>query len=492
MSDERVPSEMIFQPPFPSFSDALEHWAGDRPGKPALAGFRRQQDDSASRGTWVQWTGTWVQWTGTWVQWTWAELADRVRRRADEIQRESPQLLLQQSDQSVDELIESLACLRLRIPHCPLDRRLGSQVTENRVRWLREHQPPSGANDGIVLWTGGSTGDGRAVCLSQRALLVNAAAKLNAVPQDVDWVRLTVLPISHAYARTSDVGTWLLSGGTLALSLGQKTLAEMVKRVRPHAINAVPVITRRLWELRDAPGMRRFRVLGCGGAAMSSDEFNVWRDADVEVIQGYGLTEAGPVICSASPSNTQSTSTTRAACVGEMVAAWQHRLDTNQVLHVRGPAVMDGYWGDPHATSQVIDAQGWLNTGDRMRVDADGQWSVLGRADDRLTLANGVTIDPMIVERQVAGVAGVSAAMLRVDDAGHAELWLDLPGGETAAIGIVVRMLKHPRWASLGKFHIAVFDPPLDVSHGELTLKGNVHRRNVARRRFGSSAGETV
>ena len=148
-----------------------------------------------------------------------------------------------------------------------------------------------------ILWTSGTTSEPRAVLLSAAGQFANATAKLNAVPQFESEIRLTVLPLSHAYARTCDFGTWLLSGCTLAVCLGYQGMLRRLERVKPNLINAVPSMASRM--LREKPrNLNRLRLLGCGGAPLDSSDFERWDSQGVTVIQGYGLTEAGPVICS--------------------------------------------------------------------------------------------------------------------------------------------------------------------------------------------------
>ena len=148
------------------------------------------------------------------------------------------------------------------------------------------------------------------------------------------------------------------------------------------------------------------RLLGCGGAAISESAFEHWQRLGVAVIQGYGLTESSPVICSATPTNA------KPGLVGRFVEGWETKIQDQQLL-VRGPHVMLGYWDDPVATASRIDRDGWLATGDHVEVDAQsGQLRILGRVDDVIVLASARKIHPATVERAVERVDGVRHAML--------------------------------------------------------------------------------
>ncbi len=140
--------------------------------------------------------------------------------------------------------------------------------------------------------------------LSYDNLFQNASGKLLAVPQTPGDVRLTLLPIWHAYARTCDLITWLLSGCSLAIGFGFADWLRLAPIVRPTLINTVPSMAQRIADTEFASrSTSRLHLLGCGGAAMSEALFDPFTDRGITVIQGYGLTEASPVICSATPQN---------------------------------------------------------------------------------------------------------------------------------------------------------------------------------------------
>jgi long-chain acyl-CoA synthetase len=274
----------------------------------------------------------------------------------------------------------------------------------------------------LILMTSGTSGRSKAVTLSRRNLSTNAMAKLAAVPQTSDDLRLTLLPICHAYARTCDLGTWLLSGSRLAISSGWDGWQRLAAQVRPTLVNTVPSIAMRMLDLPPtSPETSRLRLVGCGGAALPADAFERFRWRGITVIQGYGMTETSPVICSATPENA------RAGFVGTPVAGWQTRVDAEGRLSVRGEGVMVGYWGDAASTAQRC-SDGWIDTGDIVEVDpTDGQFRILGRADDRITLSNGRKLYPLPIEQRVMLVPQVRHAILVADDR-HTELWIDIEG----------------------------------------------------------------
>lgn len=301
----------------------------------------------------------------------------------------------------------------------------GSSVSDCAQALLDRQTRHSHDHPSVILMTSGTSGRSKAVTLSRQNLSTNAMAKLVAVPQTPDDLRLTLLPICHAYARTCDLGTWLLSGSRLAISSGWDGWQRLAAQLRPTLINTVPSIAMRMLELPAAsPETSRLRLVGCGGAALPADAFERFRWRGITVIQGYGMTETSPVICSATPENA------RAGFVGTPVAGWQTRVDADGRLSVRGEGVMVGYWGDADGMAQrCID--GWIDTGDIVEVDpADGQFRILGRADDRITLSNGRKLYPLPIEQRVMLVPQIRHAILVANDR-HTELWIDIQGRNT-------------------------------------------------------------
>ncbi|MEO1529365.1 MAG: AMP-binding protein [Planctomycetota bacterium] len=289
-------------------------------------------------------------------------------------------------------------------------------------------------DDALILWTGGTTGESKGVVLSHASLHSNAAAKLRAVPQSVDDLRLTLLSISHGYARTSDLGTWLLSGCRLAIGRGFQGWEDYAG-TRPTLINAVPSLAERLIDTHtDA-----LRLLGCGGASMATDAFEAWRDRGVTVIQGYGLTETGPVICSQTP---QSSIAER---VGGFVDGWEHRIEGER-LFVRGRHLMSRYLDDPEATADVLAADGWFDTGDLVRWDDQAdQLEIVGRSGDRITLSNGHNVDPVRIETRYAALAAIrNAVVMCSEDTRRVELWIEWEGDQRVDVSPVTESFA--RW----------------------------------------------
>lgn len=415
------------------------------------------------------------------------------------------------SDNSIGSVIIALACMNLGLIEFPFDHRLTK--AEMKKRWspigglwvepsmaeqylvsggksstftsfdLNPNRPPD--SPALVLWTSGTTGTPKGVTLSNQNLLGNARAKLKAVPEYPEDRRLNVLPLCHGYARTCDLGTWLISGCTLAVTLGYHGLKSLASSVAPTLLNVVPSLAKRLLTDKEVLGLDQLRLLGCGGAGLGEEDFINWSEGrGVTVIQGYGLTETSPVICSATPAETAP------GVVGNFVEGWEHKISEGQ-LYVRGSHVMRGYWDDPHATQGKIDSEGWLATGDQVEFNPETkQVKILGRVDDVIVLNNAIKIQPQTSERRVNTIGGVCNAIL-INRQGL-ELWVDLePTKESvenqrAEMSHQIRQLLGEK-IGLQSYSIHYFSPPLEEA--ELTLKGTLRREQIMLNRFSNQAG---
>ncbi|MCC9657149.1 AMP-binding protein [Rhodopirellula halodulae] len=445
--------------------------------------------------------------------WTWGQMANVVHRSAEKICNEvtwhdRDRHLAYSCHNTPHDVTISLACLAVGAVEIPIDaylpasqqQRLHSQSRAatweadedhtlaplhdqsiaDSIEWLQAASDRVDVDaPSLVLWTSGTTSQPRGVVLSQRNLTTNARAKLTAVPQSVTDVRLSLLSIAHAYARTSDMGTWLLSGCRWALGRGRSTLRSLPTGLQPTHINAVPLLIDELLRQKaeQATSLKSLAVVGCGGVAMSEKQFNACQQHGLHVVQGYGCTESSPVICSASPENA------RPNRVGPLVDGWSAKI-LDQRLSVKGPGVMLGYLDDPASTREKISSDGWLDTGDLVQVDSDGQYQILGRADDVIVLPTGFKIFPASVERSVQRIDHVDQAVLLQ----HKEqlfLLVSLSGNSTVRSTLHGKVLSRLQEDLPPKTEVEIkwLERPLSIESGELTAKGTP-RRSVIRQRL--------
>jgi long-chain acyl-CoA synthetase len=254
-----------------------------------------------------------------------------------------------------------------------------------------------------ILYTSGTAGRPRGVMLSQGNLASNAAAAADIHDAGVDQVRLCVLPLSHIYARTCDLYTWVYRGCQLVIGENRDTLARDCQLVTPTALNAVPFLYQRISEKIAASGaankaaaLRQFfggkmERLTSGGAPLAPNVEAWYAKQGLPILQGYGLTEASPVI-SASTFEAH-----RFGSVGRPLPGVEVRIADDGEVLTRGPHVMLGYWRDEALTAEVV-RDGWLYTGDLGDLDADNFLFIRGRKKELIVLSTGKKVSPTRVE----------------------------------------------------------------------------------------------
>jgi len=265
----------------------------------------------------------------------------------------------------------------------------------------------SGEDLATILYTSGTTGAPRGVMLTQRNLATNAIATTDQIGPPPGEVRLCMLPLSHIYARTCDLYSWIYHGGRLVLAQSRETVFSDCATAQPTAINAVPYFYQKAVDaLRDTGGQTddelrqllggRIQQCYCGGAALAPEVDRFFADRGLPILCGYGLTEASPVI------SITRTDTYVAGTVGRPLSNLEVRLAPDGELLVRGPSVMRGYWQDSGATAAAL-VDGWLHTGDLASLDVEGNLRITGRKKELMVLATGKKVAPTQVEQLLAG-----------------------------------------------------------------------------------------
>jgi long-chain acyl-CoA synthetase len=255
-----------------------------------------------------------------------------------------------------------------------------------------------------ILYTSGTTGEPKGVCLTHGNLVSNTFATLAMFTQYEDDMRLCFLPLSHIFARTCDLYTWIASGAQLALAENRETVIADAQAVHPTHISGVPYFYDRIFRaLCDAgkaetPGAvkallgRQIRMCASGGAALPDHLFDFFQKQELPICQGYGLSESSPVITVNPPGAAKRSSAGRAIPGVEIRIA-----DDGEILS-RGPHIMRGYWNNEAATREAIDEDGWLHTGDIGRLDDDGYLFITGRKKEIIVTALGKKVAPVLVE----------------------------------------------------------------------------------------------
>lgn len=279
-----------------------------------------------------------------------------------------------------------------------------------------------------ILYTSGTDGAPKGVCLTHRNLLSNAQAIADVLPMARHPLTAVALPLHHGFALTSQLLATLLVGGTVQLfrnlAFPFPVLQEM-QREAAEGFAAFPNTFRKLAAIPDLQelDLSCVRYVSTAGAALSLDDLPLIRQVfpRATVYHSYGLTEAGPRVATISEKDPRFF----AGAVGRPIPGTRVRVvaDGRVVspgergeVQVSGPGVMVGYWNAPLETSRVLE-DGWLRTGDQGGVDEEGYLYVVGRRDDMLT-GHGEKVSPVEVEAVLERHAQVrEAAVVAVDDA---------------------------------------------------------------------------
>jgi long-chain acyl-CoA synthetase len=240
----------------------------------------------------------------------------------------------------------------------------------------------------------------------------------------------------------------------------------------------------------------RLRYFVSGGAPLAPEINKFFFAAGLTILEGYGLTETSPVIAVNGPG------AVRIGTVGRPLPGVEVAIGADGEILTRGPHVMKGYYNKPDATADVIDADGWLHTGDVGEL-ADGFLTITDRKKDIIVTAGGKNIAPQPIENKVRTNRFVSQAVmigdkrrfpsiLIVPDWDQVEKWAAAEGlgassrAELAASAAVRSKIEAEVKRELSGFanfeqpkKVAVLEHDFTIDRGELTPKLSVKRRVV-------------
>lgn len=259
-----------------------------------------------------------------------------------------------------------------------------------------------------LIYTTGTTGAPKGVMLTHRNLLFVAAVSSTLRGLTPDDRAYGVLPLTHVYGLTSVMLGTLYAGACLYLC-PRFTPDGLLAALRDHhltIVQGVPAMYARLLERLGAaarPLQTRLRFAYAGGSPLPPTlKAQVEQLLGLPLHNGYGLTESAPTV-----SQTRLDQPRGDTSVGHLIPGVEARVlrpdgslaapgDVGE-LWIRGPNIMRGYYRAPDLSAAVIDADGWLNTGDMVRQDADGALFVVGRSKE-LIIHAGFNVYPLEVE----------------------------------------------------------------------------------------------
>jgi fatty-acyl-CoA synthase len=323
-----------------------------------------------------------------------------------------------------------------------------------------------------LLYTSGTTGRPKGVMVPHRMVAWNGYNTVVGWRLRDDDVSPIFTPLYHAGALGAFLIPIFTIGGTIVLhrSFNPDEIWHTIEHERCTVVLGVPTIWKLLMEAPgfEAADLRHVRWFISGGAPLPEYLLEAYQRRGVVFKQGYGLTEVG-VNCFAM---TKEQSVRRKGSIGRPLMFTESRIVDGEnrdlppgevgELCLRGPHVCRGYWNDPAATAEALDAEGWFHTGDLARRDDEGFHYIAGRTKD-MFISGGVNVYPAEIESE----------LLRHPDVQDA-----------AVIGV-----PDPVWGEVGVAFI-VARPGRDVSPEVLGrhLEGRIARYKVPKRFVGVDA----
>ena len=283
----------------------------------------------------------------------------------------------------------------------------------------------------FLKYSGGTTGVAKGAILTHGNLVANVeqtSAWIGGILREGEEVVITPLPLYHVFALTANLLTFVKWGANDVLITNPRDIPGLVRELRKTRFTIMSGVNTLYSKLLDAPGFEQVRrantgalkLAVAGGMSLQRAVAERWQQVmGVPLIEGYGLTEASPIVC-ANPLGT----TTFSGAIGmpipstrvEIRAAAGNALPVGEAgeLCVQGPQVMRGYWNRPDETAHVLSADGWLRTGDICQMDARGMVRFIERSKD-VVVVSGFKVYPNEVEEVLmlhpgvreAGVVGV-------------------------------------------------------------------------------------
>jgi long-chain acyl-CoA synthetase len=276
----------------------------------------------------------------------------------------------------------------------------------------------------VILYTSGTTGRPKGVALSHANLASNARAAAGVYELDRERWNLAVLPLSHSYGLvTLNAGAVLGTRSVLLRWFNPEAVLDAIARFRVQSMAGVPTMYVYLLNYPDADRFdtSSVRSWGSGAAPLPLEIVEPFeKKFGGRLLEGYGLTEASPVVSATRLSGVRKLGSVGQPLPGVEVAILDEQdraLPAGETgeIGVRGPNVMLGYYGLPEETARTL-RNGWLHTGDIGRLDADGFLYVVERKKD-LIIRGGFNVYPREVEEVLyAHPAVAEAAVVAMRD----------------------------------------------------------------------------
>ncbi len=335
-----------------------------------------------------------------------------------------------------------------------------------------------------IVYTSGTTGNQKGVMLSHANIISNLIAVSYISPVKSGEKALSFLPLCHSYERILNYMYQYL-GISIYYAESLATIADNIKEIKPAIFSTVPRLMEKIYdkiitkgrklkwlqrqiffwavylghkyELNDKNGWLyniqltianklvfvkwrealggNVKVMVSGGALLQPRLVRIYTAAGIPILEGYGLTETSPVISV----NTFFENGRKFGTVGPPLPGISVKIANDGEILCNGPNVMMGYYKEPVITSEVIDNEGWLHTGDTGTIEPEGQIRLIGRKKTMFKTSNGKYVNPEQIEEKfkespfidnimVMGESQKYPAALIVPEFNHLKCWCILKG----------------------------------------------------------------
>jgi long-chain acyl-CoA synthetase len=432
-----------------------------------------------------------------------------------------------------------------------LARGQADETPETVAAWRRGALSVAPDDLATIIYTSGTTGAPKGVMLTHDNIASNVMASRTKIPFGGNDLELSFLPLSHIFQRMFDYLAWA-TGTTIAYAESIDAVSANMGEVRPTLMCAVPrfyekvyarVIENALrggalkkqifhwargaaarwsdttlagqtpsawlaWQKRVADTLvfsklhqrvgGRMRYFVSGGAPLAPEINKFFHAAGLMILEGYGLTETSPVMTVNTPDHF------RIGTVGKLIEGVEVQIAPDGEILTRGPNVMKGYYNNPAATKEAIDAEGWFHTGDIGTLE-DGYLRITDRKKDLIVTAGGKNVAPQPIENRVKTSKFVTEAVMIGDKRKYPvilivpayeplEAWARTNGIQwhdraqliaTPAVHAKMELEVRATLTGLASFEtpkkIALLEHEFSIERGELTPSMKVKRRVIDR-----------
>ena len=303
--------------------------------------------------------------------------------------------------------------------HLPDAVRFPDALDQGRGKPLRPSE--AGREDAAFLqYTGGTTGVAKGAALSHGNVVSNLQQTSSWIGRQFEpgqEVFVTALPLYHIFSLVANCLTGMKYGALNVLITNPRDMPAFVKTIAKLRFSVITGVNTLYNGLLNTPGFdsvdfSRLKLAVGGGMAMQRAVAERWRSVTgVPVVEAYGLTETSPAAVANRLDQAEFTGAIGLPLPSTEVSIRdddgnEAGFDTPGELCVRGPQVMQGYWGRPEATAEVLSEDGWLRTGDVATIDEEGYLRIVDRKKDMI-IVSGFNVYPNEIEDVVALHPGV-------------------------------------------------------------------------------------